>query len=245
MRFQFPRLTPTVKKLLIFLGVSFVTVAIVENVGGFPLFELGALNVGFMEGNAWMLAWQPFTYWMVWPPQPAALIGFAITLLMIYFFLSAFEESFGAKRTLQLTGVGVLAGAAGCLALGALLSVMGVSVQVFPPSGAGVVAAAAFGAFPVIFRGREILLFPLMIPLKAWTALAIGIGISALMAVLAKDPFVLAEQAAAIAAGVGFAKWITRPRTPSGASPKKKKRRSGPDLRVVRGGDDEPPRYLN
>ncbi|MEQ9078580.1 MAG: hypothetical protein RLP09_32240, partial [Sandaracinaceae bacterium] len=166
-------------------------------------------------------------------------------LLLLDFFRSAFEASFGAKRPLQRTGVGVLAGAAGCLALGALLSVMGVSVQVFPPSGAGVVAAAAFGAFPVIFRGREILLFPLMIPLKAWTALAIGIGISALMAVLAKDPFVLAEQAAAIAAGVGFAKWITRPRTPSGASPKKKKRRSGPDLRVVRGGDDEPPRYLN
>jgi len=243
-RFQFPRLTPTVKKLLIFLGVSFVTVAIVQNVGGFPIFEPTALNVGFMDGNAWMLAWQPLTYWMVWPADPAVLLSAAITLVMIYFFLSPFEEAFGAKRALQLTAVGVLSGAAGALALAALLHVAGVSLRVYPPHGAGVVAAAAFGAFPVIFRGREIMLFPLMIRLQAWTALAIGIGLSALMAVLAKDPFVLATQAASIGAGVGFAKWITRPRTPK--KPTKPKRRSGPDLRVLRGGgDDEPPRYLN
>lgn len=246
MQFRFPRLTPTVKKLLIFLGTAFVLGSVLEVLADVPVYEWLALNLGFLAGElAWVgLLWQPVTHWMVEPAVPGSLLNLGITMLVIYFFLSPFEESFGPRRTLQLAGVGVLGGAASAIALAALLSVLGMSMRGFPPvSGAGVIAAAAFGAFPVIFRGREIMLFPLMIPLKAWTAVLIGIAFTALMSLLARNPFVFATDAAAIGAGVAFSRWIVRPRAPK--KPQQKRRRSGPDLKVVRGGDDDKPRWLN
>jgi len=66
------------------------------------------------------------------------------------------------------------------------------------------------------------------------------------MSLLARDPFVFVVHASAIGAGLGFAKWMTRPRSAK-PEPRRKKRRSGPDLRVLPGGadDDDPPRWLN
>ena len=246
MNFQFPTLTPTVKKLLIFLGAMFVLVAVVENVFGIHVYELLALNVGFPSGDWLGLLWQPLTYWTVEPPVPGALVSVAITLLVIYLFLSPFEERFGPKRTLQLGGVGVLAGAAGAITLALVMSFLEADTGHYPPpSGANVVAAAAFGAFPVLFADRKIMFFPLMIPLSPWAAIGIGVAITALMSVLNRDPFIFAMDAAAIGGGYAFARWMLRPRTD--ATTKKKKRRvGGPDLRVVEGGaDDDKPRWLN
>ncbi|HJL17412.1 MAG TPA: rhomboid family intramembrane serine protease [Sandaracinaceae bacterium LLY-WYZ-13_1] len=240
MQFRFPRLTPTVKKLLIFLGAMFVAVSVVQIVADVPVFQWLALRVSFTDGQLLGLAWQPLTYWAVEPPVPGSLLNVALTLLMIYFFLSPFEEAFGPKRALQLAGVGIVAGALAAVALAFVWP------RAMPVSGASVIAAASFGAFPTVFRGREIILFPLMIPLKAWTAVLIGLGITALMSLLNRDPYIFAMDASAIGAGFGFAKWMTRPRTPK-SDPKKRRRRSGPDLKVLRGGadDDDRPRWLN
>lgn len=242
MPFRFPRLTPTVKKLLILLGAAFVTVTVLQNVASLPAFELLALNPQLTAGVWINLLWQPLTYWLVHPPTPSGLYGVAIDLLVLYFFLTPFEEAFGAKRTLQLTGVAIAAAALAAIVLALVL----------PPqmviAGAAPIALAALGAFPVIAGNREIL-FMFVIPMRVWTVILLGLGFSALLALTARDPFIFATHASALGAGLGFAKWITRPRSPRRMPPKKKKpRRAGPDLRVVRGGasdDDDRPRYLN
>lgn len=244
--FRLPRLTPTVKKLLILLAAAFVTLAIVQNLAGFNLFGLLALDVGSTRQHVGWL-WQPLTFWLAYPPVPDALFNFGLELLFIYFFLAPFEEAFGTKRTVQLSAVGLAAYALAALALAPVMDALHAGHPVHPIYGAAGIALAALGAFPVIAGNREIL-FMFVIPMKAWTVIVFGLGISALLAVLAQDPFILATYAAALGAGVGYAKWLKRPRTPTRAKAKPgKPRRGGPDLKVVRGGgaDDDKPRYLN
>lgn len=237
--FRFPRLTPTVKKLLLLIGAAFVTIAVLQNVAALPAFQLLALSPRLTEGVWINLLWQPFTYWLAYPPVPSGLYSLALGLLFLYFFLSPFEEAFGAKRTMQLVGVAVVAAALASIVLSLVL----------PPkmaiAGAEPIALAALGAFPIIAGNREIL-FMFVIPMRVWTVILLGLGFSALLALTARDPFVFATHASALGAGLGFAKWITRPRVPKKSPPKK--RRAGPDLRVVRGGasdEDDRPRYLN
>lgn len=246
MPFQLPRLTPTVKKLLLVLAASFVITAVVQNLAGIEVFQLLALDVSYWRagqgtpGSFIQLAWQPFTFWLMYPPVTDALVNFLLVLLGIYFFLSPFEAAFGTKRALQLSAVGVLSAALPCILLGFLIPAQ------HPIYGSGAIALAALGAFPVIARGREIL-FMFVIPMKPWTVILLGLAISALIAVLATDPFIFAEYAGALFGGVAFAKWLTRPRKPTRPAPGKR-RAGGPDLRVVRGGagaDDDKPRWLN
>ena len=238
MRFNFPPLTPLVKKLLIGLGVAFVLVAVLD-LFGLHLYPLLALDLNYSTGVPYSLAWSPFTYWAIYQPVPAVLVDVLLSGVMIYFFLSPFETTFGAKRAVILSGLGVLAAAAATVAL----------AFVIPRShlyGAGVISAAAFGAFPVLFRDQEIMLFPLLIKMKPWTALLIGLGLSALMAVLSRDPHMFAAHAAAMGAGVGYAKWLIRPQKPKPSTKKRSRKSGGPDLRVIDGGaDDERPRWLN
>lgn len=238
MRFNFPPLTPLVKKLLIGLGVAFVTVAVLD-LFGLHLYPLLALDLNYTGGVPYSLAWSTFTYWAIYQPVPDTLFNALLSALMIYFFLSPFETTFGAKRAVILCIVGTLSAAAATVALAFFI----------PRShlyGAGVISAAAFGAFPVLFRDQEIMLFPLLIKMKPWTALLIGLGISALMAVLSRDPHMFVAHAAAMGAGVGYAKWLVRPQKPKPTSKKRSRRAGAPDLRVIEGGgDDERPRWLN
>jgi len=237
-RFNFPPLTPLVRALLIGLAVAFVVEAIVDLIG-VPVFELLALDLSYGDGISFALAWQIFTHWFVWPTEPRALIDVGLDLLMIYFFLCPFEKTFGPKQTVVLSAVGVLTGAFVAIGLAFVFP------RPLPWSGASAIFAAAFGAFPVLFRDQKIMLFPLLIPMKAWHVILLGLGISALMAVLARDPHVFAVHAAALGSGGAYAKWLTRPRDPKPAT-RRKRRRSGPDLRVIEGGsDDDPPRWLN
>ncbi len=239
MQFQFPRLTPTVKKLLITIVATFVVVALVNSLTPLRLFQLLALNPA--PGLHWL--WQPLTYWAVEQPIPNMLFSLGLTLLFVYFFLAPFEERFGAKRTMQLAAAGALASALAVMALGTLLFSLGLQIRTPLIAGPTPIALAAFGAFPVIAGNREIL-FMFVIPMRVWTALAIGLGISALVAIMQHDPFIFVDYASALGAGVGFAKWMIRPRTPKRKPPTR--RRGGPDLKVVRGGaDDDGPRWLN
>ncbi len=237
MSFNFPPLTPLVKYLLIFLGGFFVLVAVLD-LFELHLYPMLALSLSYASGVPWGLAWQPFTYWAVYPPAPAALVDVLLTMLMLYFFLSPFEQTFGPKRTVILSVLAVLGAAAAAVALAFVLP--------RPPlAGASAISAAAFGAFPVLFRDREIMLFPLLVRMKPWTALLIGLAISALMAVLYRDPHVFVVHAVAMGVGAGYAKWLVRPRKPDAPS-KPKRKKGGPPLRVIEGGaDDSGPRWLN
>ncbi len=238
MRFNFPPLTPLVKKLLIGLGVVFVSVAVLD-LFGLHLYPLLALDLNYTNGVPYSLAWSPFTYWAIYQPQPRVLVDVLLSALMIYFFLSPFETTFGAKRAVILSGLGALSAAAATVALAFF-------VPRQPLYGAGVISAAAFGAFPVLFRNQDIMLFPLLIKMKPWTALLLGLGLSALMAVLSRDAHIFVAHAAAMGSGVAYAKWLTRPREPKPTGKKRHRRGAGPDLRVIEGGaDDGKPKWLN
>lgn len=247
MPFRLPRLTPTVRALLIGLAVSFVVLAIVQNVAGFNLYGYLALDLRLEQGFV-QLAWQPLTYWLVYPPVPDALINFALVLLGIYFFLSPFEEAFGGKRAVQLAAAGIAASAIGTILLAlALLPFPTLRPPPLGIAGPSPVVLAALGAFPVVLGNRQIL-FMFVVPMKAWTVILFGLGITALSAILARDPFVFVEHATALGAGVGFAKWMTRPR--GGKRPKSPPKgpsrgKGGPNLKVVRGGADPERGWLN
>ncbi len=239
-QFRFPRLTPTVKKLLIGLVAAFVGIAVAQNVVDIDVFSWLALDLANLRHGVFVnLLWQPFTYWFAYPPVPEALFSFLMMLLVIYFFLSPFEEAYGAKRTLQLSAAGIGAGALATILLALVIE------SPIPIAGASPIAAAAFGAFAVIARDREIL-FMFVVPMKVWHAILLGLGVLALAAILQRNPFFFVEEAAALGGGYGFARWMLRPR-----QTKKKPaagRRRGPDLKVVRGGakdDEDKPRWLN
>lgn len=253
MQFQFPRLTPTVKKLMIVLAVAFVATAVLQNVVELPVFQWLALDVGFRDAlfspdpevPLWAhllhLAWQPFTYWLIWPPVPRALLSAGLTLLMIYFFNSPFEEAYGPKRMLQICAVGILSAALGCVLVALVFA------GSTPVYGGGVIVDAVIGAFPILFRGRKLYLIPFPFAIKPWHFVGLALGLLALNAVLAKDLYVFLAGAFAMGGGMAFAKWMTRPRGKKPSLSTRKRRRSGPDLKVLKGGvdDDEPPRWLN
>jgi membrane associated rhomboid family serine protease len=238
-------LTRTVRALLIVLGASFVALAVAQNLAGVDLFGLLALDLRFERGFV-PLAWQPLTYWLVYPPVSQALVNYALILLGLYFFLSPFEESFGGKRTLQLAAAGIVSAALGTLALSLALAS---APALRPPlglSGPSPIMLAALGAFPVVLGNRPIL-FMFVVPMKAWTVILVGLGLAALSAVLARDPFVFAEHASALGGGVAFAKWMTRRRGPRAPrpTPRGPSKRRGPQLELVHGGEDRPGRWLN
>lgn len=236
---KFPELTPTVKKLLVFLVLAFVAVTSAE-VAGFGLVPLLSLNLTFGQPSAWMgLAWQPLTYWFVYPAQTDELLNVGAVVVMAYFFMSPFERVFGASRTLILCALGILCGAAACLVLAQLYP------AVRPFYGGGVLVAAAFGTFPVIFKDAKVLLL-FMIPMSAWTALGVGVAAMGFLAVINRDPFIFAADLAATLAGIGYARYLVGAPRRETRRKKKKKRRGGPDLRVIEGGsDDDRPRWLN
>jgi membrane associated rhomboid family serine protease len=256
MPFRFPKLTPTVKRLLIALAGAFVLTAVLENIAGIPIWDWLALDLSFNASGGYLnLIWQPFTYWMVWPPVPEALLQFSLTLLFMYFFLAPFEEAFGAKRTIQIGVVGILAAAIPTLLLAVGLHFAGITLapNAYKMYGAEPLALAAFGAFPIIARGGEIY-FMFLVRMKSWHVVLLGLGFAALSAVLGKNPFTFTQYAGALGGGVLFASWMLRPETPKKKPAPKKRRTGGPELRVLKGGggassddggDDDQPRWLN
>ena len=238
MPFRLPPLTPTVKKMLIFLASSFVIVAVLQNLAGIGVFGWLALDVshGAVADPVWLnLAWQPLTYWTVYPPVPNALMNFTFILIGIYFFLGPYEEMFGVGKMIGLCVAGVLASAIGCIALGFVVP------HTMPIAGASPIALASLGAFPIIAGDRKIL-FMFVVPMSGWAVVGLTLAGSALVAVLSTDPFIFVSSAAALGAGIAYTYVLTRPKS---SPPPRKRRTSGPDLRVVRGGADDEPRWLN
>lgn len=236
---KFPEITPTVRKLLVFIVLAYVAVASIE-VAGYDLVPYLSLNLRFDHAVSWIgLAWQPLTYWFVYPAVTDELINVGTVLLMAYFFLSPFERVFGAPRTVILCLLGVLSGAVAVVVL----------AQFYPPArpyyGGGVLVAAAFGTFPVIFKDAKVL-FMFVISMNAWAALALGVAAMGFIAMLNRDPFIFAADVAATIAGIAYAQWLLRSPTRNDDRGRKKKRRGGPNLKVIEGGaDDDRPRWLN
>jgi membrane associated rhomboid family serine protease len=232
-QFNFPRLTPTIRTLLIVLVVVFVGQSIAEGLLHVPVSQWAALLPGVHIG----LLWQWATYWLI--EVPGAVLNFAIGLLFIYLMLSPLEERYGRTRILQLIAVGVIGGALPVMICGAILpSAFG------GLAGASAIGAAGFGAFAVLSAGAMVS-FMFLPPMSAWGILAIFIAISALNAMWAHDASELLSTLGGTGAGILYARWLLRPR--SSKSPTPKKKQSGrPNLTVIEGGSDNTkPRWLN
>lgn len=230
---QFPRLTPTVRAILIVLLVVFLGQTLVEGVLHVPISQWAALLPGLHVG----LAWQWATYWLI--ESPGQVLQRALDMLFLYFLLSPFEERFGARRLLQLVAAGVIGGALPVMLLGIVLpsAVSGLA-------GATSIGWAGFGAFAVVSGGGAVA-FLFLPPMSAWAALGIFLAIPALSAAWTGDATQFLAAVGGASAGILYARWMARPATkkPGASGPLKRGR---PNLTVIEGGaDDNKPRWLN
>ena len=229
--FVLPRLTNFVKKLIITLMCAFVAELLLENFAGFPVISLLALNPSVTGIHT---LWQLVTYVLVEPPQ--AVFSMLIGLLFLWWILSPFEMSYGARRTAQLSLAGTLAASLAALLVGAAVpSAGGLLMGSHPISYAGIAAMAELA------RGRQMSIFG-VVSMTTNQLLLVLCGISVLLFLATKNLVVLAGSLAAIGAGVWFVRWMRRPRAQK--KPPKRKRPSG--FKVIEGGrDEERPKWLN
>lgn len=232
MQFNFPRLTPTVRTLLIVLTVVFVVQSVAEGLFHVPVSSWAALTPGVHLG----LLWQWATYWVI--ELPGGVLQRAFDVLFIYFMLSPLEERYGRRRILELMAIGIVGGALPVMLAGAALPAAFGGL-----AGASAIGAAGFGAFAVLSGGAMVSFFMLP-PMSAWAVLGIFLGVSALNALWAHDASGLLSTLGGTGAGVLYARWLLRPRSAKSPTPKKKP--SGrPNLTVIEGGADDKPRWLN
>ena len=247
-----PRLTPFVRGLIIVLVVSFVVEGVAETWFRLPVYMTFAVVPGPPRLAS---VWQVVTYVLVEPPDVRAIFGFLFGLAFLWWMLSPLEERWGPRRAAEFALIATLAAGVPAVLVGMVAGGEGAAslLQPTPLSGAMPVSLAALAAFAMTVRDGRIW-FMGVLPLKALHLLYFEIGYVTLMFLFSRDPLLLVASLGAIVAGVLYVRVMNRPRTPK---PKPRApRRTGPDLRVIRGGgtaddddDDESdsggPRYLN
>jgi len=235
-RFVFPRLTSFIKKLIISLLVAYVLELILMNFVGIPVFDLFALNASNL---GFATLWQIFTYVLV--DHPSAVLSLLFGLLFIWLILSPFEIVYGSKRTIQLCAVGVLSGSVSAVIVETVMS--GVSLGPSGLWGSHTIAYAGMAAMATTMRGRRLSLFGLF-SMTSNQLLLLLIGLSVLMFLASKNLAMLAGSLGAIAGGVWYIRWISRPTSSRGTRSQSK---SSP-FKVIKGGqssNNKPPTWLN
>ncbi|MDD9933994.1 MAG: hypothetical protein OXT09_10340 [Myxococcales bacterium] len=232
-----PRLTSTVKTLIIMLLCTYVAQLIADVWLKLGVGQLLALRPGGSE------LWQLITYVLVDLGHP---LMFVIGLLFLWWALSPFEAAFGSRRTWQLCIVCALGGS-----LPAWL--VGFVIAPSPPLfGSHVLWYGGITASVWMRRDGVINFFGLMaMTTKQFLLLILGLALLMFLASQNHSQFI--GVLGAMAAGIGFVNWMARPRKP--APPKKKRRADAARARgfkVIEGGggdgdgdDDERPKWLN
>ena len=223
-----PRLTQVVKKLIIGLFVAYVAQLILDKWLNFNVAGLLALSPG---GPG---LWQLVTYVLVDLSDP---VMFFVGLLFLWWALSPFEVGYGPQRTLQLCLVTALSASLPAYALGLV-------VHGSPPLyGSSSLWFGGIAATTWLFGDRPMSLFGLF-TMSAKQFLWLLLGMSVLMFIASKDHTRLVADLGAIGGGVGFVRWIKRPRTPN--APRKSAPRP-PGIKVIQGGldDNGRPKWLN
>ncbi|MET0283388.1 MAG: rhomboid family intramembrane serine protease [Polyangiales bacterium] len=223
--FQFPPLTPFVRKLLIALFAIFVIGALAQNFAGVPFMRLFALNT-------WELSvatvWQIFTNVLV--QSPTGVFPLLINLLFIWLILPPFEDRYGTQRTVQLLLTSTLCSSLAALALGQ-----------FAPGileGPGPLTLGAMSAYAVLLPPDAQVNFFGVLPMRSQHLLWVVVGLSVLGFIISKNLVSLASDLGAIGGGIGFVKlWMQR-------APRKRtfQKKGAAKLRVVSRDDDERPK---
>lgn len=241
--FQFPPLTPLVKKISLAVGISTVLVLLLDRLFGLtwllPALVLSRHGTGQLGTPiAWL--WQVFTHAFVYPPEQ--LFGAVLGLLFFWYMGAPFEIRFGARTLLKLLIVSVLASAVGGIMAMVLLpgqwgagAVWGVSALLIGVI-TGIAASSTLSA-QVSFFG----LFQM-----TQKALLISFAVAIVLFGIADGNYVaIVAQFAAGFAAYFYMKALLTPRAPK---PKKKKARRAHNLSVIEGGvddDDDMPKWLN
>lgn len=216
-----------VKNLLIVLLVCYVTDLVLQRTVGFSLSNLLALS----PGQPWV--WQLVTYVFVDLNSP---IGFMVGLLFVWWALSPFEIAYGSTRTLQLCLATVLAASIPAWLFGFVMH----SPALF---GSNVLVYAGLAAQTWPQRDQQTSFFGI-ISMTGRQFLWLLVGISVLMFLYYPDHTRLIADLSAIAGGIGFIRWIKRPRTPKVTRKPSPKPRT---FKVIQGGgsEDDRPKWLN
>ncbi|MDH3284484.1 MAG: rhomboid family intramembrane serine protease [Acidobacteriota bacterium] len=159
--FAFPPLTPMIRLILITLGGAFIAQMFLQLLGGGEL--LGrwvALSTTSLLGR--LAFWELATYALL----HGGLWHLLFNMLGIYMFGGDVERVLGSNHTLRYFVVCVVGG-----------GVVFVLLDLMAGRGAGVIGASAgvLGiviAFAVFFPNRQVFLFPLPFPVKAWVLAA-------------------------------------------------------------------------
>lgn len=228
--FRLPKLTPLLKALLGILLVTNIAILVLANFAGLPgLGRVLALTTG---GIGVPTAWQVLSYPFSPAESPIMLI---VQLVFFWWFVGPIEQLFGVKRTLLLLAVSLIGGALAAILVGFVFP--GILV------GLGPMMNASLAAFAWSMRFRGDLNFFGVMAMKPVHLIYLFGALSVLNFIWSPNSAMLAGDLAGLGIGVGFIEWLSQP-------PKKKKtsngkRRGGPDLRVVEGGKDDGPSWLN
>lgn len=232
--FSFPPLTPVVKKLIITLFCAFVLELLLENFAGIPVIQ--ALSFDPIDLGPLSVV-QLFSYVLI--QNPREVMGLLIDLLFMWLIISPFETAFGRRHTIELAIAGTLGGSLSALIVAQLLPIPDWRLL-----GSHTIAYAGMAAMAqVMGAGRKILLFG-VVPMTARQLLLVLAGFSLLSYLATRDHLMLASSLGAMAAGLGYVKFMSRSPRPSARS-----KRPSTRFRVVRGGggrdDSDRPKWLN
>ncbi|HEX5657676.1 MAG TPA: rhomboid family intramembrane serine protease [Polyangiales bacterium] len=224
--FQFPPLTPFVKKLLITLFAIFVFAALATNFMGVPIVRLFALDTSQLSVAT---LWQIFTNVLV--QSPTGVFPLIINLVFIWLILPPFEDRYAAARTVQLLLAATVCSSLAALVTGLLIPSFAVALE-----GPGPLTLGAMSAYAVLLPPNAQVNFFGVLPMRSQHLLWVIVGLSVLGFITSKNLASLASDLGAIGGGIGFVKlWMQRP-------PRKRtfQKKATGKLRVVSRDDDKP-----
>jgi membrane associated rhomboid family serine protease len=237
-----PPLTPLVKKLIVSLLAAFVLELVLQNFAGINVIGLLSLDPNNLD---FLTPLRLVSY--VFIEDPRQVMSMLINLVFMWLILSPFEVTFGSRHTLELALCGTVVAGITVIIVALLAPVPG-----YMFFGSHPIAYAGMAAMTQVIRGGRIMFFG-VIPMTSQTLLLVLGGLSLLQFLATKDHLMLTGSLGAMAAGIGYVRYMARP--PRASKP----RRSGndprgPRFRVLRGGggggsssdgDSDRPKWLN
>jgi membrane associated rhomboid family serine protease len=235
-----PPLTPLVKKLIVGLLAAFVLELVLQNFAGINVIGLLSLdpnNLGLLTPLRLV------TY--VFIEDPRQVMSMLINLVFMWLILSPFEVTFGSRPTLELALCGTVVAGLTVILVAQLAPVPG-----YMFFGSHPIAYAGMAAMTQVIRGGRIMFFG-VVPMTSQTLLLVLGGLSLLQFLATKDHLMLTGSLGAMAAGIGYVRYMARP--PRASKPRRGNDPRGPRFRVLRGGgggsssdgDSDRPKWLN
>ncbi|MCA9603218.1 MAG: rhomboid family intramembrane serine protease [Polyangiales bacterium] len=236
MSFAAPPITSLTRTLFVVLIAAFVVETVSSNWLGFPLPAWLALTT-----KPWSVLTpvQIFTHPFAMSPRRDGVVDLALTLLFLWWMLSPFEQRFGRRRAIEL-----LAAATVVPGLAALVIALPFANPA-PLAGSVGWGLATLSAFAFSLPRDATISLMGVLPMRAIHLVWFSVGFALLRFLTGDSDFVLfGSELAAVGVGYGFVRWMARPQGRRRKKPSRAPKRSNP-FRVIDGGDEDPPKYLN